>query len=232
VVWGLITLACLVAAATAWFRLIVPRDLDAPLPAADWSVVPLVPVGSTGADPTDPTDPTDPDDPTALDPAAGPGSASAAEADPISLDPAELGASELLIPSLGLRAPIGSAEVVAGQLQIPADPGRTAHWASGGALDGASGTVLIAGHVASQGRPGALHRLARIEPGARVWTTDRSGRASLWQVTELYTRPAGDPHRELYDASGPRRLAIVTCGGRLSGGQYSANVVVIARPVA
>ncbi|MDR1213721.1 MAG: class F sortase [Propionibacteriaceae bacterium] len=225
-IWGLITLACLVAAATAWFRLLAPRELDAPVPAADWSIMPLAPVDSTAADP----DSVQPGDQTGLGPDAGDGDGSGSASDPISLDPARLGASELLIPSLGLRAAIGTAEVVAGQLQIPADPARTARWSGGGALDGAAGTVLIAGHVASQGRPGALHQLALIEPGARVWTTDRSGRLSLWQVTELYTRPAGDPHQELYDASGPRRLAIVTCGGRLSGGQYSVNVVVIARP--
>jgi hypothetical protein len=141
-----------------------------------------------------------------------------------------LGPSELVIPSLGLRAPIGSATVADGRFQVPADPARTARWVDGGQLDGTTGTVLIAGHVAFQGRPGALNQLASIEPGRPIWTTDQSGRASLWLATELYTSPAGDPLPELYDASGPRRLALVTCGGRLSDGQYSVNVVVIARP--
>lgn len=145
-----------------------------------------------------------------------------------------LGPHRLAVASLGIDAPLTAQELAGESLVIPGDPRTVGWWSGGAALDAAAGTTLLAGHVDRDGRLGALHDLYRITPGASVVTTDANGRESRWRVVSLEARPKTDLPE--FSASGPRRLAIVTCGGAVvrteHGTGYADNVIVVAEPEA
>jgi hypothetical protein len=151
------------------------------------------------------------------------------ESDAMAAAAATDGRNWLMIPSLGVDAPIDAVDFSRGSLYPPDDAGRVGLWTRGGGLAAGSeaGTALVVGHVQTRSMPeGALYRLADVEPGAVVVTTDGAGTPSVWVVTELRTEPKTASHPDLFQMDGPRRLAIVTCGG--AGQQF--NVIAIAVP--
>ncbi|QQS00123.1 MAG: class F sortase [Austwickia sp.] len=146
------------------------------------------------------------------------------------------GPDRLGIPSLDIDAPLVPESVGAGgDLVIPGDPATVGRWREGPGLDAATGTTLLAGHVSVAGvGDGALHALHRIEPGALVVTTDAAGRALRWRIDGLVVH--GKDALPSFPTDGPRRLAIVTCGGPLlrtaEGNTYRDNVIAYASPYA
>lgn len=116
---------------------------------------------------------------------------------------------------------------------IPGDP-QTVAWYSGSpAVSAAAGTTLLAGHVNYDSTRGALYSLSTIAPGALVIVTDGSGNASRWTTVSLQVRDKDD--LPAFPVSGPRRLAMVTCGGELletdRGRSYASNVIAEAIPL-
>jgi hypothetical protein len=80
---------------------------------------------------------------------------------------------------------------------------------------------------------GALHDLHRVAPGALVITTDESGVAVTWRVDSLESRRKDDLPD--FPRAGPRRLALVTCGGPAQRDQrgraeFRDNVIAMAVP--
>jgi sortase (surface protein transpeptidase) len=141
---------------------------------------------------------------------------------------------EVDIPSLGVTAPLIAEPLVNGYLTIPADVHHVGWYTGGGALGGSVGTLLLAGHVnfVNQG-PGAFAHLADVQRGATVFTTDGAGVIEAWRVTAVTAVLKTDLPQGIFDASGPRRLVLVTCGGTLEPDHlYNENVVVYATPVA
>lgn len=162
--------------------------------------------------------------------------APAAVGPPTPGSPPAYGPNRLGIPSLGVDAPLVPESVRAGgDLVIPGDPGTVGRWRDGAALTATAGTTLLAGHVSVAGvGDGALRSLHRIEPGALVVTTDDRGTPRRWRVDALLVR-AKDA-LPAFPSEGPRRLAIVTCGGPLlrtaDGNTYRDNVIAYATPMA
>jgi sortase family protein len=142
------------------------------------------------------------------------------------------GPNRLLIPALGVDAPVVAEPAHEGALVIPGDPATVGRWVGSASVTSAIGTTLLAGHVSVDGRPGALSALARVEPSAVIVTTDGSGRPTLWRVVELQTRAKDDLPG--FPVTGSRRLAIVTCGGPLrqtgASRSYRDNVIAYAVP--
>lgn len=149
--------------------------------------------------------------------------------------PAGLPANRLSIPSLEVEAPIDSAHAVGGALALPTDASRVAHYDASPALDAREGTTIVAGHVTNTPQVGALFPLATVRPGALVYTTDAADRLRAWSVVSVSAPLKADLPPDLFTASGPRRLAIITCGGAVTTHadgtrSYPRNVVVIATP--
>lgn len=156
-------------------------------------------------------------------------------------NPAKLGLGEettpftLTLDRVDVSARIVEATVPDGVLTPPDDVSTVGLWIDGAALDAEEGTTLIAGHVnlAGQGN-GALFNLASMQPGDMVSTSDSEGRATSWRVTRVVDRPKADGIEEsvLDGPTGPRKLAIVTCGGDLRSkngiGDYADNVYLYA----
>jgi hypothetical protein len=167
-------------------------------------------------------------------PAAGPGGCRPA-----------LAPSTLIIPSACIDGSIvGTTRQATGALLIPGNVHDVGLWDDGEPLlspSGAvytSGTTLMAGHVNYVGQgDGALFNLYQVQPGALVYATDASGRATLWRVVSAVSVLKADlPASVFAGTQGPRRLVMVTCGGSIryqpgSGWTYDDNVVVTAVPL-
>jgi len=141
----------------------------------------------------------------------------------------------LVIPALCIQGSLVSTNLRAGSLEIPADVHRIGTW--GATLRSPTGTTLMAGHVNYVGQGnGALYDLAQVQPGMMVYATGASGDVTVWKIAGLAV--AVKPHVPLWVFSGdngPRRLAIVTCGGPLSyvkgwGWNYQDNIIATALP--
>lgn len=142
---------------------------------------------------------------------------------------------ELVIPSLGVDAPVEDAEVSGGVLRPPDDPASVGWWAGGAGPGDRRGVVLLAGHSVRHGA-GALDELAAVRPGAVVEVgvdePHGTGRARYRVVSVVAYDRAEVARRApaLFDPDGAHALAIVTCTD-FDGVGYRSNVVVRAVPV-
>ena len=144
-----------------------------------------------------------------------------------------LTANEVDIPSLGVTAPLLAEPLVRGSLTIPPDVHDVGWYRGGGQIGAKAGTLLLAGHVNYVGQGwGAFGHLADLRQGATVFTTDAAGAVQAWRVTAVTAMLQASLPQGIFDASGPRRLVLVTCGGTLEPDHlYNENVVVYATPV-
>ncbi|MCW2295513.1 class F sortase [Rhodococcus erythropolis] len=141
----------------------------------------------------------------------------------------------LSLDPINIDAPIVDATVINGVLTPPGDVKEVGIWLDGAPLDSATGTTLIAGHVnlAGQGN-GALFDLGTLKPGQEIRTIGASGEATTWRVTAVVSHPKSDGIEDsvLDGPEGPRKLAVVTCGGDLEYddgiGNYVDNVYLYA----
>jgi sortase family protein len=138
----------------------------------------------------------------------------------------------LIIPALGVRAPVDAVDARDGDLQVPDDPDRVGWWQEGASPGGGAGTALIAGHVdTARSGPGALFWLDRLRPGDAVTVATTSGDAR-YVVVALRRYPKADLPRSIAAPAGSPGLTIVTCGGPFdhAARSYLDNVVVDAIP--
>ncbi|WP_408640099.1 class F sortase [Cutibacterium equinum] len=144
--------------------------------------------------------------------------------------------SRVIIPAVGIDARI------AGRLSQRDDggwypPAHGVAWAAGSApLSAASGTTTLAGHVWSTGEPGVFFRLREVRVGHEIAVTDEGRHLSRYRVTDITVTPkAMLPPSAWGTRSGPRRLILVTCGGRETGRaghrSWDSNVIVVAEHV-
>jgi Sortase domain len=98
------------------------------------------------------------------------------------------------------------------------------------------GVALIAGHVDSAAAgAGALHGLRTLEVGDTIRVVGLDRRTTTWKVmSQPQYSPKSALPSALFVASGPPRLAVVTCGGPFDAatGHYQDNVIVWAAPAA
>lgn len=158
--------------------------------------------------------------------------------------PASMGALRLQVPSIYVDAGIVPEGISAfdrdqyGQsvMELPDSLGDVGWLNTTAALRSTEGTTLLAGHVTVEGVHGAVYFLGLTEPGALVKTTDADGRMSRWVITEVTNYAKTALPEDIFRPTGPRQLAIVTCGGevvQLPDGSWSheENIVVLAVPV-
>lgn len=141
----------------------------------------------------------------------------------------------LSMPRVGMSAPIGVSTVPGGVLTPPNDVSTVGIWLDGATLTADEGTTLLAGHVNMIGQGnGALFNLALMQPGDIIATSDDTGATTEWRVTRVEERAKADGVEEsvLDGPTGPRRLAVVTCGGELTYdngiGDYEDNIYLYA----
>jgi len=143
-------------------------------------------------------------------------------------------AFELSLPSLDIDAPVIEAGVTASRvLQIPEDPAVLGRWSDGARPGDGTGTIVLAGHVDYNGRPGALKTLLSLAVGDEAILASSDGEARY--VTERVDTYAKQvlPYEQIFLYDVPERLVLITCGGRFdrASGHYESNVVAYLRRV-
>ena len=152
------------------------------------------------------------------------------DGEPLRPDPAAGVPERLLVPALGIDAPVVGITVTDGVLVPPDDP-QTLGWWSAGARPGARhGSALVTGHTVHSGG-GALDDLERLEYGDAVRV--RTGRGvvgyQVRRVTIYRKASLADHAAELFSQERLGRLVLITCED-WDGEKYLSNVVVIGRP--
>jgi LPXTG-site transpeptidase (sortase) family protein len=141
--------------------------------------------------------------------------------------------TRLVVPALGIRAPVQRIEVNALAVLDPPRNPRDVGWWQRSARPGAGrGQTVLTGHTVHTGggvmdRLGSMHRgqvvRVRTPHGTMVYRTTR---VVTWSKAEL-GRQAGAIFSQ--DRRG-NRLVLITCSG-WTGSGYRDNVVVFARPL-
>lgn len=136
----------------------------------------------------------------------------------------------VVVPDLGVRAPVTGIRTEDGALTPPSDPQQVGWW-TGGARPGASaGAAVVTGHTVRAGG-GAFDDLETLAAGDDVLV--RSGAREVAYVVdavEVLTRDElARRSASLFSRSGPGRLVLITCED-WDGTAYRSNVVVTARP--
>lgn len=99
----------------------------------------------------------------------------------------------------------------------------------------AQGTTLIASHVAwTKRHRGALYTMATdVSQNELIWVKGFDGSLSTWRVSGMWVAEHQAFPEDYFSATGPRRLVLTTCGGRVNSyGYYQQNVFLVAEPVA
>lgn len=136
----------------------------------------------------------------------------------------------VVVPSLGVRAPVTGIRTEDGALTPPSDA-RQVGWWTGGAMPGAStGAAVVTGHTVRAGG-GAFDDLETLAAGDDV-VVRSGGREVAYAVDTVEVLSREDLARRsasLFSRTGPGRLVLITCED-WDGTVYRSNVVVTARP--
>lgn len=143
--------------------------------------------------------------------------------------------STLLIPDLGITAPIVASTITDNKLVIP-ESGSVGLYSGGSTLEATEGTTLIVGHVNfADGSPGALSPLSDAKPGEVIKASGSDGVVHEFRVESEAEYLKQQLPDEVFTTTGRRVLVVITCGGpivRVRGVlAYSSNVVVTAVPI-
>lgn len=102
-------------------------------------------------------------------------------------------------------------------------------------MTGGEGTTFIASHVAwTKRHRGALYTMATdVSQNELIWVKGFDGSLSTWRVSGMWIAEHQAFPEDYFSATGPRRLVLTTCGGRVNSyGYYQQNVFLVAEPVA
>jgi len=137
----------------------------------------------------------------------------------------------LIVPSLGVDAPVIPITAPGGVLLPPGDPQILGWWQDGAQPGAANGGALITGHTVHTGG-GAFDDLDTMRQGQAVRV--RTSRGLLQYVVSSVTvyrksTLARDAAR-IFSQTVPGRLVLITCED-WNGTGYDSNAVVVARPV-
>lgn len=136
----------------------------------------------------------------------------------------------VVVPALGVDAPVLPIRLQDGALTPPADPQQVGWWSEGARPGASSGSAVLTGHTVHTGG-GAFDDLETLVTGDDVVVrTDRG--ATTYDVVSVQVLGRGELARrsaEVFDQGGPGRLVLITCED-WDGTAYLSNVVVTATP--
>lgn len=151
-----------------------------------------------------------------------------AQREPLRADPAAGVPSRLVVPRLGVDAPVVRAFVSDGTLWPPDDPQTLGWWGEGAVPGAVRGGALITGHTVHSGG-GAFDDLETLRKGDQVQV--RTGRGTIEYVVTgvtIYRKAslAQDAER-VFSQTVPGRLVLITCED-WNGSGYDSNAIVFA----
>lgn len=137
----------------------------------------------------------------------------------------------LIVPELGVNAPVVPISAPGGVLLPPSDPQMLGWWRDGARPGARHGGALITGHTVHTGG-GAFDNLETLTRGDSVRVRTRRGTVE-YVVTRvrIYRKSSLAQHAgEVFSQQVPGRLVLITCEG-WNGVGYDSNAVVLARPI-
>jgi LPXTG-site transpeptidase (sortase) family protein len=137
----------------------------------------------------------------------------------------------LVVPRLGVDAPVVGISAPDGVLVPPDDPQTLGWWREGAVPGAAEGGALLTGHTVHTGG-GAFDDLETLKPGDRVVVRTGKGRIgyAVAGVTVYRKASLARDAARVFRQRGPGRLVLVTCED-WTGSTYLSNAVVFADPV-
>jgi sortase (surface protein transpeptidase) len=147
---------------------------------------------------------------------------------------AAIGAPDrLVVPSVGIDAPVVPIETSTdGVLTPPADVDTAGWWQRSAEPGARTGQVLVTGHTVHDG-DGSMDAMGGVTAGDRI-RLRRGGKTALYRTTAVaeYSRAevAAQARRLFGQGSGHGRLVLVTCAD-WNGEDYESNIIVFADPV-
>jgi LPXTG-site transpeptidase (sortase) family protein len=148
-------------------------------------------------------------------------------------DTPEKGPDEILVPSIGIKAPLEPIELASdGVLTPPADT-EVVGWWDGSAEPGSrKGQTVVTGHTVSTGG-GVMNDLPKLDVGALVRIRDE-GELVDYRTTgvfKLSKQEVAEDAENLFGQEGQNgRLVLVTCTDYHEG-DYASNIIVWAERV-
>lgn len=141
--------------------------------------------------------------------------------------------TQLVVPAIGLRAPIVPIEVAPdGVLTPPVDVSQVGWWKRSARPGSTSGQTLVTGHTVHNGG-GVMDRLGEVRPGELVQIRTPKGTVD-YRATKVfvYTRAELAEHADQLFGQKRKnnRLVLVTCTA-WDGKEYDANIIVFADPL-
>lgn len=136
----------------------------------------------------------------------------------------------LVIPTLGVDAPVVPVTAPNRTLTPPSDPQQLGWWADGARPGARHGSALVTGHTVHTGG-GALDDLETVQPGDRITVrTSESRLTYVVRTVRTYRKGAlARAAERVFSQEVPGRLVVITCED-WDGSQYLSNVVVVAVP--
>ncbi|MFH8385748.1 class F sortase [Kitasatospora sp. NPDC018058] len=148
--------------------------------------------------------------------------------------PASSPPTRLLIPSVGVDAPVtGLGLNTDGTVQVPsADRADEVGWYRNGPTPGETGPAVLIGHLDTKHGPAVFQRLPELRPGELIHIRRADGGTVDFKVRTLL-QAAKDhfPTETVYGDTPAPALRLITCGGRIgSDGHWTDNIIVLADP--
>jgi LPXTG-site transpeptidase (sortase) family protein len=137
----------------------------------------------------------------------------------------------LIVPKLGVDAPVTGIFAPGGILVPPSDPQQLGWWSSGAMPGDALGGALITGHTVHTGG-GAFDDLETLGVGDRLTVRTTGGvlRYAVTGVSVYRKATLAEDAQQVFSQTVPGRLVLVTCED-WNGSTYLSNAVVLATPV-
>ncbi|MGD9793528.1 MAG: class F sortase [Acidimicrobiia bacterium] len=223
------------ASATSTNQADAPRDSSAVERSVAPDTTPLTPLVSANASASSDLGPTVPDKPvvTSPSPLATVPDLGSALLDPDEQDPG-IAPLRLDVPSISVRdariVPVGFADN--GDLEVPGVD--AVGWYQFGAALTRPGSLVLAAHIAFDGKDGIFRHLDDLEQGDEVSVHGADGMERRYRIESVERfRKDALPEDRIWSTSGPSQLVLITCGGRFdrSVGHYEDNVVAFATPL-
>ncbi len=135
----------------------------------------------------------------------------------VAANPAPAPFARLLIPTIGVNAPIESIGVRPdGTMETPGqNPWNDVGWYNAGPHPGERGSAVIAGHLDRPGgNPAVFWRLRDLRVGDSVLVVDARGKTLRFHVTRIMSYPPQDaPVQDIFGNTAGSFLNLTTCAG-------------------
>jgi LPXTG-site transpeptidase (sortase) family protein len=148
---------------------------------------------------------------------------------PVAVDTGPRPPGRLIIPSIGVNAPVEQVGVDStGAMGVPTQSGNTA-WYKLGPSPGDAGDAVIDGHLDWYDTPRAVFfSLKDMRVGDDIQVQRIDGVVHHFRVTDVQSVAYNATVPGLFANAGPPRLSLITCGGKWDTrlGQYLQRVIV------